>query len=304
MMNRNGSTIATAHRAPADATARPGTGRTEDVPTADRAPSSPEAVPGADSAATASGEGATPPRCGAEAVDSPPAVQPAGTAHGSDPGPPLAGAQAAAAADLAARAVNRAAHPNAGTAAATIAGTGAETIAGTTPSRAASRTAHRAAPPRVPAQSRTRPSARTGPPGRRDARRPGGTRLVSAQATAAARRQAREHLPRYWFAHRLLLTLSGQRPVHILLGHALPEAYDQLVALAPQAPLRTVSDGAATAPYLERCGEYQPRDGVIEAFARIASGDRLRAFAFRLERGPDDRWRCAAVEVGPTQHPR
>lgn len=162
-----------------------------------------------------------------------------------------------------------------------------------------------------------------GPPGRRDSRRPGGapvrrpdsapggatavrpgTRTPPARRTAAVSRTAalaavqreRDRLPHYWFAHRLLLTLSGQRPVHTLLGHALPDAYDHLIALAPCAPLRPATGHAA--PVVRRCGEYRPRHGVIEAFARIASGDRISALAFRLELGADARWRCAAVDLG------
>ncbi|MFD2122198.1 Rv3235 family protein [Streptomyces cirratus] len=43
-----------------------------------------------------------------------------------------------------------------------------------------------------------------------------------------------------------------------------------------------------------------PGPGVIEAFARVATGDRVSAMAFRLELGPDLRWRCAAIEIhGP-----
>ncbi|WP_234365562.1 Rv3235 family protein [Streptomyces sp. RTd22] len=173
---------------------------------------------------------------------------------------------------------------------------------------------------------------RGGPPGRRDSRRPGvapvrrpdstpggatalrpgphtATRpnggggparraaAVSRTAALAAVQRERDRLPHYWFAHRLLLTLSGQRPVHTLLGHALPDAYDQLIALAPRAPLRPAAGCAA--PVVRRCGEYRPRHGVIEAFARIASADRLSALAFRLELGADARWRCAAVDLGP-----
>lgn len=172
---------------------------------------------------------------------------------------------------------------------------------------------------------------RGGPPGRRDSRRPGGapvrrpdgapgstpggatalrpgphtatrpstrrTAAVSRTAALAAVQRERDRLPHYWFAHRLLLTLSGQRPVHTLLGHALPDAYDQLIALAPCAPLRPVAGCAA--PVVRRCGEYRPRHGVIEAFARISSADRLSALAFRLELGADARWRCAAVDLGP-----
>ncbi|MFF3768395.1 Rv3235 family protein [Streptomyces sp. NPDC001922] len=142
------------------------------------------------------------------------------------------------------------------------------------------------------------------PPGRRDSRRPG---AAGAAPWAALRRRERERQPRYWFADRLLLTLSGQKPVHWMLGHTLGGAYDQLVLLAPLAPLRPsgpASPGSpgpgspGPAPYVGRCDEYRPEPGVIEAFARIVYGDRVRALAFRLEQGPDDRWRCSAVELG------
>ncbi|MFH8347272.1 Rv3235 family protein [Streptomyces sp. NPDC018045] len=138
---------------------------------------------------------------------------------------------------------------------------------------------------------------RTGPPGRRDTRRPGAPRTAPAVP-----RRAPRPLPHDWFAEQLLLTLSGRRPVHALLGHALPAAYDRLVELAPQAPLRPTSAGAgryAPAPSVAHCGLCRPRPDVIEAFARIASGERLRALAFRLERGRDARWRCAALDIGP-----
>ncbi|MFE7121876.1 Rv3235 family protein [Streptomyces sp. NPDC057654] len=136
----------------------------------------------------------------------------------------------------------------------------------------------------------TRPAGPTAPPRRGDTRRPG-------PADLAARRRERELLPRYWFANRLLLTLSGQRPTHWMLGHTLGAAYDRIVELAPQAPLRPAAPGGRT-PVVRHCDEFRPRSGVIEAFARIASGDRVRALAFRLERGADERWRCSAVELG------
>ncbi|MEU5430344.1 Rv3235 family protein [Streptomyces olivoreticuli] len=136
--------------------------------------------------------------------------------------------------------------------------------------------------------ARTARAARTGPPRRADSGRP--------HPDPAARRREREGLPRYWFANRLLLTLSGQRPVHWMLGHTVGAAYDQLAALAPQAPLRPPPPGRT--PFVRRCDEFRPRPGVIEAFARIVSGDRLQALAFRLEHGTDRRWRCSAVELG------
>jgi hypothetical protein len=108
------------------------------------------------------------------------------------------------------------------------------------------------------------------------------------------RRLPRELQPQNWFAERLLLTLSGQKPAHWLLNHTIGAAYDQLFTLATEAPLR-----ARTRPSLRDCGTYRPAPDVIEAFARVQAGGRLRALAFRLELGPDNRWRCAAVEVGP-----
>lgn len=119
--------------------------------------------------------------------------------------------------------------------------------------------------------------------------------------TPGARHRALENRPHLWFAHQLLLALSSQRPVHALLGHALPAAYDRLAELAPLSPLRPyLAPGLrAPVPALHACGLCRPRDGVIEAFARITTGARLRALAFRLERGGDARWRCAALDLGP-----
>ncbi|MBT2472469.1 hypothetical protein J7E97_32615 [Streptomyces sp. ISL-66] len=149
----------------------------------------------------------------------------------------------------------------------------------------------------------------TRPAGRRDQRRP----------PAVIHRG-----PHHWFADRLLAVLSGRRPVHSLMGHTVGPAYDQLISLAPTAPtgpaaapadpparadlsLRPAPEPGPAGPVRDRprpvirqCGRFTPGPGVIEAFARIATGDRLTALAFRLEQGPDLRWRCAAVELrGP-----
>lgn len=121
------------------------------------------------------------------------------------------------------------------------------------------------------------------PPRRGDARRPG--------EAARPRR-----LPQTWFAQQLLLVLSGRRPVHALLGHARQEAYEQLSRLAPGAPLRPAR-GEGPEPVLRGVGVCRPRPDVIEAFARIAAGERTRALAFRLERTPGGRWLCCAVEL-------
>ncbi|GAA2091507.1 Rv3235 family protein [Streptomyces albiaxialis] len=108
--------------------------------------------------------------------------------------------------------------------------------------------------------------------------------------------RSRERQPPFWFARRLLLVLSGQCPVHTLLAHARGAAYDRLAGLAPLAPLRPRGADRTTPAVLEARGT-QPRDGVIEAFARIATGGRQRAMAFRLELSQDRRWQCTAIEL-------
>ncbi|MFG2408682.1 Rv3235 family protein [Streptomyces brevispora] len=135
---------------------------------------------------------------------------------------------------------------------------------------------------------------RTRPAGRHDARRP---ETVPTQRHRTPRRIR----PHQWFAERLLAVLSGQRPVHWMLGHTIGDAYDQLAELAPATPLR--SRGAR--PVIRMCRGAQPAPGVVEACASIAAGEQVRAMAFRLEQGPDLRWRCAAVELGntPARHP-
>ncbi|MFB8784490.1 Rv3235 family protein [Streptomyces albogriseolus] len=96
------------------------------------------------------------------------------------------------------------------------------------------------------------------------------------------------------FAELLVAVLSGHRPVHAMLRHSAGQAYDELIRLAERGPLRT----RGARPVVRDIGWFVPREGAIEAFARIGAGDRLRAMAFRLERGRDLRWRCTAVELG------
>ncbi|GAU71312.1 hypothetical protein SSP35_33_00160 [Streptomyces sp. NBRC 110611] len=130
---------------------------------------------------------------------------------------------------------------------------------------------------------------------------PGGPGAAPGAPLAGARRPTLRERPHLWFAEQLVLTLSGQRPVHTLLGHALPAAYDRLAELAPQAPLRPLLGPGRRGPLpaVRECGLCRPCRGVIEAFARITAGERLRALAFRLEQGADSRWRCAALDLGP-----
>ncbi|MGW5399035.1 Rv3235 family protein [Streptomyces sp. NPDC003952] len=140
-------------------------------------------------------------------------------------------------------------------------------------------------------------SAGTGPGGARPGRRHDRRRPPTAVHRGSA--------PHHWFAERLLAVLSGRRPVHSLIGHTIGPAYDQLITLAPadppqEHPYERPYGARRLSPVLHGCGRFIPGPGVIEAFARIATGDRLTALAFRLEQGPDLRWRCAAVELqGP-----
>ncbi|GAA3755941.1 Rv3235 family protein [Streptomyces tremellae] len=131
------------------------------------------------------------------------------------------------------------------------------------------------------------------PPSRRDPRGPG---------AGPAGRRAPLRPPHSLFAERLLAVLSGERPVHWMLGWTVGEAYEQLVRLAPAVPLRP-RPGQPT-PVVRRCRAFRPGPDAVEAFATLASGDRVRAMAFRLERAPDHRWRCAAVEIDGPRPPR
>jgi uncharacterized protein DUF6459 len=160
----------------------------------------------------------------------------------------------------------------------------------------------------------------TRPPGRRDPRGPGitpprtpartaatPTTHTPAPATVVPGRSTDRTVPAASapprptdvFADRLVAVLSGRRPVHWMLRHTAGRAYDELARLAERGPLRT----RGTLPVVRDIGYYVPRRGAVEAFARIGAGDQLRAMAFRLEQGPDLRWRCTAVELGGPRAP-
>ncbi|MFJ8301518.1 Rv3235 family protein [Streptomyces sp. NPDC094447] len=123
---------------------------------------------------------------------------------------------------------------------------------------------------------------------------PAGTRPRGPAGTRPRGARPRALPPHTVFAERLLAVLSGERPVHWMLGHTVGEAYEQLVRIAPGTPLRSLGPR----PVLRRCSVQVDEDrSAVEAFASIATGARVRAMAFRLERGEDLRWRCAAVEL-------
>ncbi|WP_189184668.1 Rv3235 family protein [Streptomyces albiflavescens] len=126
----------------------------------------------------------------------------------------------------------------------------------------------------------------------------GGAAPVTAPADVP-RRPTPQPRPTDLFADRLLAVLSGRRPVHCMLRHTAGRAYDELAWLAERGPLRA----RGTRPVVRDIGYYVPRPGAIEAFARIGAGEQLRAMAFRLEQGPDLRWRCTAVELGGPRMP-
>ncbi|MFF1308998.1 Rv3235 family protein [Streptomyces sp. NPDC058307] len=131
---------------------------------------------------------------------------------------------------------------------------------------------------------------------------PVGTPTPGAARRSTPRRRPLVPQPRPTdlFADLLLAVLSGQRPVHSMLRHTAGRAYDELARLAERGPLRT----RGTRPVVRDIGYYVPREGAVEAFARIGAGDQLRAMAFRLEQGKDLRWRCTAVELGGPRAPR
>ncbi|AIR98715.1 Rv3235 family protein [Streptomyces glaucescens] len=123
---------------------------------------------------------------------------------------------------------------------------------------------------------------------------------TASPAPLAPRRPVPQPRPTDLFADRLLLVLSGRRPVHSMLRHTAGRAYDDLAHLAETGPLRS----PGVRPVVRDVGYYVPRPGAFEAFARIGTGDRLRAMAFRLELGRDHRWRCTAVELDGPRRPR
>ncbi|MFG2311710.1 Rv3235 family protein [Streptomyces sp. NPDC048566] len=171
------------------------------------------------------------------------------------------------------------------------------------PGGAPPRTPGAGTPARPPAGSPpTRPAGPVAAPPARDlaAVRAGrgapaaGPGPATEEAARSGERPAARPRPTDVFAERLLAVLSGARPVHCMLRHTAGRAYDDLVRLAERGPLRA----RGTRPVVRDIGYYVARPGAVEAFARIGAGDQLRALAFRLEQGPDLRWRCTAVEMG------
>ncbi|CAM5472888.1 putative protein OS=Streptomyces alboniger OX=132473 GN=CP975_13660 PE=4 SV=1 [Streptomyces alboniger] len=137
-----------------------------------------------------------------------------------------------------------------------------------------------------------RPSVTRPPAGRPPTRRDTRTSRSPGRPPGTLPAQPPPH-PTELFAERLVLVLSGQRPIHSVAGHVANTAYDDLVRLAERNPLS--ADGRR--PTIRRIGHYQPHPDAYEVFARVATGPKLRALAFRLALGTDRKWKCTAVEV-------
>ncbi|MFJ9742262.1 Rv3235 family protein [Streptomyces sp. NPDC101166] len=161
-----------------------------------------------------------------------------------------------------------------------------------------------------PGRDSTAPGSAVAPPGRPGSitapGRPASTTAPARPASVPEQTPRRPFVPPQprptdLFADRLLAVLSGRRPVHCMLRHTVGRAYDDLAHLAEHGPLRT---SRGVSPVVRDIGYYLARPGAIEAFARIGAGERLRAMAFRLELGADQRWRCTAVEVDGPRRPR
>ncbi|MEV5612887.1 Rv3235 family protein [Streptomyces sp. NPDC052225] len=135
--------------------------------------------------------------------------------------------------------------------------------------------------------NRQGPRRTTRPPTRRDSRRP-------ARITP----QPPPH-PTELFADRILLVLTGHKPLHWFARHTTGHAFEDLLWLLAHRPLPRTGPR----PRVHDIGRCQPDTGVYEVFARIAVGPRLHALAFRMTFTEDRRWRCTAVELD-TRPPR
>ncbi|WP_338699617.1 Rv3235 family protein [Streptomyces sp. Q6] len=130
--------------------------------------------------------------------------------------------------------------------------------------------------------NRQGPRRSTRPPTRRDSRRP--VRVAP---------QPPPH-PTELFTDRLLLVLTGHKPLHWFARHATGHGFEDLLWLLDHRPLPRTGPQ----PTIHDIGRFEPDPGVYEVFARISVGPRLHALAFRMARAEDRRWRCTAVELG------
>lgn len=102
--------------------------------------------------------------------------------------------------------------------------------------------------------------------------------------------------PHIFFATRLLDVLTGRRPITCLAGHVPATMYDRLwELLSARGDWREMVRGHI--PRVKRCLYSLAHDDALEVTAVVSlAPDRVRAIAFRLERGTDG-WLCTAAEA-------
>jgi hypothetical protein len=102
--------------------------------------------------------------------------------------------------------------------------------------------------------------------------------------------------PHIFFATRLLDVLTGRRPITCLAGHVPATMYDRLwELLTARGDWREMVRGHI--PHVRRCLYSRTHDDALEVTAVVnLTPDRVRAIAFRLQRGTDG-WLCTAAEA-------
>jgi len=98
----------------------------------------------------------------------------------------------------------------------------------------------------------------------------------------------------------LLEVLEGRRPVQQLLRWSTPETYagvQRRSVLAARLRARRPGRPGARAPRVLSVHTCCPAERVVEVSAVVHDGEKVRAYALRVE-GRPDRWRVSAMELG------
>ncbi|MEJ5914147.1 Rv3235 family protein [Pseudokineococcus sp. 1T1Z-3] len=142
--------------------------------------------------------------------------------------------------------------------------------------------------------------------------RPRGWPPLDAEPEVAPRESGDDELPDPAgvcgaLAGAVVEVLSGHRPAAQLVRWTTLEVHAELQRRAglaarlrpgpPRCRPGAVPVRQGRPAHVRRVRVCRPGDGVVEASAVVADGDRVRAVALRLE-GWDRRWRATAVEVG------
>lgn len=94
--------------------------------------------------------------------------------------------------------------------------------------------------------------------------------------------------------------LEGRRPVQQLLRWSTPEIYvavQRRAVLAARLRARRPRRPGARAPRVLTVHTCCPAERVVEVSAVVHDGEKVRAYALRVEGAPD-RWRVSALELG------